>query len=168
MCRADGRVAPRLAAAPAGRGFSRTLWRKGARPMSRLYLPANASRARVRGAERARRHRADITRELSWGRVSRRDLIRWGLFTSAGLLAPIRGLNPLVRSVAAMDDGIPRSPLSGAEPFTQTMPRFDVLPRRAVTDLNPAPTAKSNQTQQPLDSRLGTGTGPIEGRPPGD
>src|SRR5262252_8493157 len=136
--------------------------------MSRMYLSGNASRARVQTAERARRNRAEIVRELSWGRVSRRDLIKWGLFTGAGLLAPIGGLNPFVCSAAAMDDsGIPRSPLFGCRPFTQPMPRFDVLPRLPVAALTPAPTAQSNQTQQVLNPLLGTGTGPIEGRPPG-
>ena len=55
--------------------------------MSRMYLSGTASSARVRAAERARRNRAEIVRELSWGRVSRRDLIKMGLFTSAGILA---------------------------------------------------------------------------------
>ena len=53
--------------------------------MSGLYLPRNASKARLREAERARRNRAEIVRELSWGRVSRRDLIKMGLFTAAGI-----------------------------------------------------------------------------------
>jgi FtsP/CotA-like multicopper oxidase with cupredoxin domain len=136
--------------------------------MSLIYLSGNASRARVMRAEESRRNRAEIVRELSWRRVSRRDLIKWGLFTSAGLLAPIGGLNPFVRSASAMDDsGIPRSPLFGCQPFTQPMPRFDVLPRLSAAELTPAPTAQSNQTQQPLNPLLGTGTGPIEGRPPG-
>src|SRR4029077_3738338 len=135
--------------------------------MSRIYLPSNASKARTRDAERARQNRAEIVRELSWGRVSRRDLIKWGLFTSAGLLAPIGGLNPFVRSASADDSGIPRSPLFGCQPFTQPMPRIDVLPRLPAAALSPAPTAQSNQTQQPLNAELGTGTGPIEGRPPG-
>jgi len=135
--------------------------------MRQMYLSGNASKARIRDAERARRNRAEIVRELSWGRVSRRDLIKWGLFTSAGLLAPIGGLNPLVSSASAMDDsGIPRSPLFGCKPFTQPMPRFDVLPRRPVASLDPAPTAESNQTQQVIHPLLGKGTGPIEGRPP--
>ena len=60
--------------------------------MGSIYLPESASKARQRDAENARRNRAEIVRELSWGRVSRRDLIKWGLFTSAGLLAPIGGL----------------------------------------------------------------------------
>ncbi|HXI30882.1 MAG TPA: hypothetical protein VNG89_20735, partial [Vicinamibacterales bacterium] len=135
--------------------------------MGRIYLSGDASRARTRNAERTRQQRADIMRELSWGRVSRRDLIRWGLFTGAGLMAPIRGLNPFVRSAAAMDDNIPRSPLFGAQPFTQPMPRFDVLRRLTPDTLGPLPTRESNQTQQTLDARLAAGTGPIEGRPPG-
>jgi manganese oxidase len=135
--------------------------------MSQMYLSGNASKARVRDAERARRNRAEIIRELSWGRVSRRDLIKWGLFTSAGLLAPIGGLNPFVRSASAMDDGIPQSPLFGCKPFTQAMPRVDVLQRQAVTTLDPTPSLQSNQTKQALNPTLGKGYGPIEGRPPG-
>src|SRR2546423_8971004 len=98
--------------------------------MSRIYLPWNASKARLREAENARRNRAEIVRELSWGRVSRRDLIKMGIFTSAGLLAPIGGLNPFVSSAFA-DGGSPRSPLFGCQPFTQPMPRFDVLERHS-------------------------------------
>src|SRR6185503_16467146 len=102
-----------------------------------IYLPGKVSKARLRAAERARENRLEIVRELSWGRVSRRDLIKWGLFTSAGLLAPIRGLNPFVRSVSADDSGLPRSPLFGAKAFTQPMPRFDVLARNPVGYLEP-------------------------------
>jgi hypothetical protein len=137
--------------------------------MSRIYLPWNASKARQRDAEHARQNRAEIVRELSWGRVSRRDLIRMGLFTGAGMLAPIGGLNPFVGAASAsVPIGMPRSPLFGARPFTQPMPRFDVLPRESVSCLNPYPLALANQTQMPVDHKLGGGTGPIEGRPPGD
>jgi len=126
------------------------------------------SNARLKEAEHARRHRAEIVRELSWGRVSRRELIKLGLFTSAGLLAPIRGLNPFVSNVAGqVPTGLPPSPLFGVQPFTQPMLRFDVIARNPVSTLNPAPTAQANQTQQPVDPALGGGTGPIEGRPPG-
>src|SRR5438874_1404935 len=62
--------------------------------MSRIYLPVSASRGRLREAEHARKNRVELVRELSWGRVTRRDLIKMGLFTTAGLLAPIRGLSP--------------------------------------------------------------------------
>ena len=102
--------------------------------MSRIYLPWNASKARLRDAERARQNRAEIVRELSWGRVSRRDLLKMGLITSAGLLAPIGGLNPFVATGSAasgtglgIPTGAPPSPLFGVQPFTQPMPRFDVL-----------------------------------------
>jgi len=144
--------------------------------MSRIYLPTNASRARNREAEQARRNRAEIVRELSWGRVSRRDLIKMGLFTAAGMLAPIGGLSPFAKSVYADEaSGMPRSPLFGCEAFTQPMPRFDVLQRNVIQQngdtlmscLDPAPTAEANQTMQAVDAALGGGYGPIEGRPPG-
>src|ERR1700704_5138119 len=121
--------------------------------MSQVYLPWNASKARQRDAERARRNRAEIVRELSWGRVSRRDLIKMGLFTSAGLLAPIGGLNPFVGTASAADTltGSPRRPPFGAQPFAQPMPRFDVLPRETPDCLTPAPQAQANQTQMAVD-----------------
>jgi manganese oxidase len=71
-------------------------------------------------------------------------------------------------SADSVPTGLPPSPTFGIAKFTQPMPRFDVLPRNSVATLNPAPTAKSNQTQQPVDKLLGGGMGPIEGRPPGD
>src|SRR3989442_1201349 len=93
--------------------------------MSRIYLPWNASKARVREAEHARKNRAEIVRELSWGRVSRRDLIKMGLFTGAGMLARVGGLNPFVSDLSAQAAGFPRSPLFGVQSFTHPMPRFD-------------------------------------------
>src|SRR2546422_11192776 len=109
------------------------------------YLPSSASKARQRDAERARHSRAEIVRELCWGRVSRRDLIKWGLFTSAGMLAPIGGLNPFVATASAKSDdnptGAPRSPLFGAQPISQPTPRFHVLPRNPLPGLTPSPHA---------------------------
>jgi FtsP/CotA-like multicopper oxidase with cupredoxin domain len=134
--------------------------------MSRIYLPWNASKARIRDAEHARKNRAEIVKELSWGRVSRRDLIRMGLFTGAGMLARIGGLHPFV-SASAQSLGFPRSPLFGCQPFTQPMPRFDVLQRDDVSCLTPAPQAEANETPMAVDEILGGGFGPIEGRPPG-
>ncbi len=146
-----------------------------------MFLPWNADKARLRDAENARKNRLEIVKALSTGQVSRRELIKWGLFTSAGVLAPISGLNPFVgRSKAQISTspsspegvfdiptGMPPSPLFGVQPFSTPMPRFDVLARNPVSSLTPAPQAEANQTQQPLDPALGTGTGPIEGRPPG-
>jgi FtsP/CotA-like multicopper oxidase with cupredoxin domain len=137
--------------------------------MSRIYLPRNASKARVKDAEDARKNRAEIVRELSWGRVSRRDLLRMGLFTGAGMLAPLGGLNPFVSNASAGDipTGTPPSPVFGVQPFTQPMPRFDVLARNTPSCLTPTPTGEANQTQIPVHPMLGGGTGPCEGRPPG-
>jgi FtsP/CotA-like multicopper oxidase with cupredoxin domain len=137
--------------------------------MSEIYLPCNASKARLREAEHARKNRAEIVRELSWGRISRRDLIKWGLFTGAGVLAPIGGLNPFVASASAQagPTGAPPSPRFGCASFSQPMPRFDVMARNPVSRLDPAPTAEANQTLQSVHPSLGGGLGPIEGRPPG-
>jgi len=140
--------------------------------MSRIYLPWNASKRQLKEAEDARKNRGEIVKALSQGQVSRRDLMKWGLFTTAGLLAPIGGLNPFVGSARAdggssIPTGAPPSPLFGAKPFTQPMGRFDVLPRHPISYLSPAPTAQANQTMQSVPAVLGGGMGPIEGRPPG-
>ena len=138
-----------------------------------FFLSERASRARLREAENARKNRWEILKAHSQGQVTRRDLIKMGLITGAGLLLPISGLSPFARSAYAdnIPTGLPPSPLFGVQPFTQPMLRFDVLPRNPVSSLNPAPTAQSNQTQQLLNTALEGvrpgDTGPIEGRPPG-
>ena len=151
-----------------------------------IWLSENSDRSRMRAAQDARRNRKEINKAFTHGQVSRRELVKWGLFTSAGIIAPIGGLSPFVTPVHAsswgsyggsrgsgsgVPTGLPRSPLFGVLPFSTPMPRFDVLPRNAVSTLNPAPQAQANQTQQPLDPALVGGqtglTGPIEGRPPG-
>ena len=151
-----------------------------------FWIPEDAGKSRLRAAHNARKNRAEITKALSHGQVSRRELVKWGLFTTAGIVAPIGGLSPFVTpanaqswgsyggsrgSGSGVPTGLPRSPLFGVLPFSTPMPRFDVLPRNAVSTLNPAPEAQANQTQQPLDPALVGGqvglTGPIEGRPPG-
>jgi manganese oxidase len=145
--------------------------------MSYIYLPKGGSKARLRDAENARKNRAEILKAYSQGKVTRRELIKWGLITSAGAIAPIGGLSPFVPSVHAdgsIPTGAPPSPLFGVLPFSTPMPRFDLIPRGTNPlggDFTPIPTAESNQTQQPLDPALVGGqtglTGPIEGRPPG-
>ena len=111
--------------------------------MSFIYLPKNASPARVREAENARRNRAEIVKAYSQGKVSRRDLIKWGLITTAGALAPIGGLNPFVGAAHGEDfkipTGAPRSPLFGVQPFSTPMPRFDVIQRNPIISGHPHP-----------------------------
>jgi FtsP/CotA-like multicopper oxidase with cupredoxin domain len=140
--------------------------------MSSFYLRSNASRARLREAEHARKNRAEVVKAWSQGQITRRDIIRMGLITSAGLLAPIGGFNPFVGSARAIGGsdiptGAPPSPTFGATAFTQPMPRFDVLPRGQVSAMNPSPTAEANQTLIDVPAALGGGRGPCEGRPPG-
>src|SRR3989454_506477 len=140
---------------------------------TRMYLPTKASRARVREAGNARRNRAEILKAWSQGQVSRRDLIKMGVFTAGGALAFKNGLSPFAPSAyGAVPTGFPRSPLFNVQAFSQPMPRFDVLPRNPVSALNPAPLAQVDETKRHLlDPRLEGvrpgDTGPNEGRPPG-
>src|SRR5260370_375216 len=145
-----------------------------------MWLSPNADKRRLRDAENGRKNREEITRAISHGQIARRDLVKWGLFTSAGTMAGIGGLSPYVRAqttsfsgsgCSQIPTGLNPSPTFGVQAFSQPMPRFDVLPRNAVSTLNPAPTAQANTTQQPVDPALVGGQpglpGPIEGRPPG-
>ena len=121
-----------------------------------MYLPGKASKALLREAENARRNRAEIVKAWSQGRISRRDLFKMGLFTAGGALLVQNGLSPFAPSAyASIPTGTPSSPLFGVQPFTQPMPRFDVLARNAEPGfLNPAPTAEANTTQQLLNTAL--------------
>lgn len=133
-----------------------------------IFLPNRASAQRRREAENARRNRFEIVQALSQGQVSRRDLFRWGLFGSSGLLLAKHGLNPFVSSAhAAIPTGVPASPLFGVRPFTQPMPRADLMARQPMRVLDPAPMREANTTLQPVPAILGGGMGPVEGRPPG-
>lgn len=140
-----------------------------------MFLSRTASKRRIEEAENARRNRQDIVKALSHGQIDRRDLFKWGVFTVAGGLALKHGLNPFVSSVyAVVPTGAPLSPLFGALPFTQPMPRADLLARNPnpATFLSPAPTAQANTTLQNLNPALlaaypGGNQGPVEGRPPG-
>ena len=140
-----------------------------------MFLSRTASQRRIEEAENARRNRQEIVEALSHGQIDRRDLFKWGLFTAVGGLALKHGLNPFISSAyAAVPTGAPVSPLFGALPFTQPMPRADLLARNPnpATFLSPAPTAQANTTLQNLHPALvtaypGGNQGPIEGRPPG-
>jgi manganese oxidase len=143
------------------------------------YLGRDSSNARLREAENARRNRAEIVNALSWGQLSRRDLIRMGLVTAGGALVAKNGLSPFAPSALAgsnIPTGTPPSPLFGVQPFTQPMLRFDVLERASATTqpLTPAPTERAytpddypDAPLQPVPAELGGGVGPLEGRPPG-
>ena len=85
-----------------------------------MWLPKKPSKLRLREAENARRNRLEIVKARSIGQISRRDLLKWGLFTAGGALAWKHGLNPFVRSAYATTNiptGLPPSPLFGVQPF---------------------------------------------------
>src|ERR1700756_4426486 len=112
-----------------------------------FFLSENSSKARIREAENARKNRAEIVKAYSQGQVSRRDLMKWGLITTGGMLAPIHGLNPFVKSaVASVPTGAPPSPGLKGLAFTQPMLRFEVLDRQPISACNPVCTEMSNQT----------------------
>ncbi|MEY4982305.1 MAG: hypothetical protein RIR62_571, partial [Pseudomonadota bacterium] len=97
------------------------------RGQNMVYLNKDASRARIREAENARKNRAEIVRALSIGDVTRRELIKWGIFTTAGTLAMTNGLSPYAHSqiLPSIPTGTPRSPLYTALPFTQPLSRLN-------------------------------------------
>lgn len=100
-----------------------------------MYLPISASRIRQREAQNARNNRAEIIKALGNGQISKRDLLRWGIYTSGGLLVAKNGLSPFARSAYASDaTGAPRSPLRGATKFSQPMHRLNY---RAPIPLTP-------------------------------
>src|SRR5262245_30190500 len=98
-----------------------------------MYLRGKPSKLRLREAENARRNRLEIVKAFSIGQVTRRELLKWGLFTVTGALAWKHGLNPFVRSAhASIPTGFPPSPLGNVTPFSTGLPRFDVLVRKPM------------------------------------
>jgi manganese oxidase len=92
-----------------------------------MYISPNTSRIRQREAQRARDNRAEIVKARSLGQVTRRDLIRWGIFTASSVLACKNGLSPLAPSTfATVPTGTPRSPLFGGKRFAQPMNRLNL------------------------------------------
>src|SRR5262245_59497094 len=76
-----------------------------------MFINRNDSRARLKEAENARRNRAEIVKARSLGQVSRRDLVKAGIFTAGGLLVMKNGLSPFAPSLyAAVPTGTPLSP----------------------------------------------------------
>src|SRR5262245_51122023 len=99
-----------------------------------MYLPKDASRSRIREAQRARENRAEIVRALSHGQISRRELFKWGLFTGSGLLAWKHGLNVYAPSAYGQGPtGTPRSPLDGGRRLTLRFRRGSLQTAKPVT-----------------------------------
>ena len=155
-----------------------------------MYISKDASRARFREAQNARKNRAEVVTALSRGQVTRRDLIKWGIFSAAGTLAMTNGLSPYAHSqiLPSIPTGTPRSPLYGVMPFTQPLPRLneqkphDLVPvsvgKEVVLEwkgLPNEPYSKRTSWHTEFSASGGTrfrnpltGRGPMEGRPPGE
>jgi FtsP/CotA-like multicopper oxidase with cupredoxin domain len=162
-----------------------------------MYISPKASRIRQREAQRARDNRTEIRKALASGQITRRDLVRWGIFTAAGGLALKNGLSPFAHSAfAAVPTGTPRSDLGSATKFSQRMPRLRTqtpipLIRNASdeaefvghpqyphakrlsyhndfnTYVDPATGQPVPAHENPFRNPL-TDRGPMEGRPPGE
>ncbi len=95
-----------------------------------MFLPKDASKARQKEAENARKNRAEIVAARSAGQVSRRDLFKMGLFTTGGLLLAKNGLSPFAQSAfAQVPTGTPTSPVghNPAEAFKASLLRLNNL-----------------------------------------
>src|ERR1044072_4825748 len=95
---------------------------------------------RNRKQEKDRQIAAHNRRELVAAGFKRRDLLKMGLLTSAGLLIPKKGLSAHPINSAGMVFDDPQSPPT--TPFQENMPRLTVL--QPVAALNPAPTIAPN------------------------
>lgn len=95
---------------------------------------------RNRRKEKERQTAANNRSELIAAGFKRRDLLKMGLLTSAGMLIPKKGLSahPITSAGMVFDD--PQSPPT--TPFVENMPRLQVL--APVASLTPAPTAVPN------------------------
>lgn len=151
-----------------------------------MYISKDASPARQREAENARKNRLEIVSALSQDEITKRDLFRWGIFTATGALALKHGLSPYATSAyAQVPTGAPRSPLFGAQKFTQPLQRCAKVPeyhvQRTPTGdyawLDGAGAEKHTKrlswhndynAGNPLARNPVTGIGPCEGRPPGE
>src|SRR4029453_15731184 len=94
---------------------------------------------RNRRKEKDKEIAANNRRELIAAGFKRRDLLKMGLLTSAGLLIPKKGLSahPL-NTRGSFDDDEPNSPPT--TPFQELMPRLPVLQPVPLSPLNPQPT----------------------------
>ena len=63
-----------------------------------FFLNEKVSKQRIREAENARRNRQEVIKALTTGQVSRRDLFKWGVFTTGGGLLAKNGFSPFVNS----------------------------------------------------------------------
>src|SRR5262249_38706483 len=105
----------------------------------RMAYISKINRRREREAYRAQQNR----REIVAAQLSRRELMRMGLLTSAGFLIPKQGLSahPVTRSGFVLMDETCQSPATSA--FTEAFTPMQVK-RPETSPLNPTPTIAPN------------------------
>ena len=93
---------------------------------------------RNRRKEKEKQTASNNRAELIAAGFKRRDLLKMGLLTSAGMLIPKKGLSahPL-NTRGSFDDDEPNSPAT--TPWQDEMPRLTVLQPVPLASLNPAP-----------------------------
>ncbi|MBI2319045.1 MAG: multicopper oxidase domain-containing protein [Betaproteobacteria bacterium] len=162
-----------------------------------FFLSRKESKARVREAGNARRNRDEIRNALSTGQITRRDLLKAGIFTAGGLLVPIHGLSPFAKSAfASVPTGAPGSPypIPTDRAFLQPLLRCDNMTphqltstggsdaqlmwpsgvdeapamRRANTNIVRHKVRLADAANTGNDVWVGGTTGPQEGRAPGE
>ncbi len=87
-----------------------------AREGGRLWVRNDEDRGKLRDAELARLNRREIQHALSSGEVSRRDLVKWGLFSTTGTAPSSSGANG-----TGVPTGLPASPTFGVAPFSSPL-----------------------------------------------
>ena len=99
---------------------------------------------RNRRREKEKQTAADNRRELIAAGFKRRDLMKMGLLTTAGMLIPTKGLSahPRTKSGFVLEADEPNSPET--IPFSQDMPRLTVLQPVPVAALGVAPQKNPN------------------------
>src|ERR687897_1344879 len=104
--------------------------------LNRRSLPMAYISKRNLRKEKEKQIAANNRRELIAAGFKRRDLLKMGLLTSAGMLIPKKGLSarPL-NTRGSFDDDEPNSPQT--TPFQELMPRLPVLPQVPLSSLNP-------------------------------
>jgi manganese oxidase len=112
-----------------------------------MFLSKKASRARQREAEHARRNRAEVVKARSLGQITRRDLVKAGIFTAGGVLLAKNGFSPFATSAyASVPTGAPLSPFPRRDALGNIVDQAFVQPLLRM----------HNMTTYPLTSTGGT------------
>ena len=93
-----------------------------------MWHDKKSSSTRLRAAQNAFRNRQEILKAWSQGQISRRDLLKWGIFSVGGVLVAKSGLSPFVGAARAdnIPTGLPSSPLFGVKDFSTPMPNVSL------------------------------------------